>query len=504
MSSVNLQNLSIFPDSKFGSGNEIPGLVEGRSQGDFSDFSVMLNILSSLESENANAFEEEKNESRQSSSSPAEEEMVANLVQASSVSVILETKVFQNIHDADSSFFKQDEIMNSDNQDELSENKIVINQENEVIFKDKDSIEFDNLLNRQVFENQTELAEVEKEKVELPKDIASPLSPEHLAVENEFVNQEPDPIRLFKQDDNKIIENIANLKPDGPESNEIPQVFNETLEVITEKLEQEKSENFGLVGAQSSQSESVVLNEENSSKNSEKSTNTNVSNKTLPFDNLKKNDESLRKEFNFQKDSIPQEVVKYKTEDGFIENKISEFETVAENLDVLANKDASQFRLRQVDEKENIVVNKDNKMLKDLGDENINKISLNLKSLSKSKNKESIKIELNPKDLGSLTIEFEKDITTGLSKVTFTTEKFTAFDLLSRATQEIQKIINDSGIRVDDSSLKFEMQNNSERRGSNNEYFEDKVSSKDKESKVSEYMTSYSFTTVNDEINIIA
>lgn len=125
MSSVNLQNLSIFPDSKFGSGNEFPGLVEGKSQGDFSDFDVMLNILSSLESENVNAFEEEKNESRQSSSSPAEEEMVANLVQASSVSVILETKVFQqNIHDADSSFFNKDEIMNSDNQDELSENKI--------------------------------------------------------------------------------------------------------------------------------------------------------------------------------------------------------------------------------------------------------------------------------------------------------------------------------------------------------------------------------------------
>ena len=511
MTGVNLQNLSISSSS----GNVVSSidLASGQAQQGMSEFDLLLDVLSNPEGENALLGEEEEKKSQQSFISSAEEEAIANSFQASSVSVILETKVFQNIHDVDSSIFTNDVSLEPERDEMRHIRQIkpfaVNTGDSKDEYKDGDETAEENSLNYDV-------------KSKLDVFVSNEI--QRIALKN------PSKIELADKEssNHKVINPVANINEkslleNNFQADEINEYidyenYNNENEYEYEYEELNKPNNYeGQVydfDKKDLLDKKVVFNQPLIMQNE----------KIIPNNSLKKvgpsevsygieskandNFESLRQKF-FSK-NLDEESAKYLESDAAdINNNEEGMQKISKDLST--EKNLESFKLAfdnevlssRGDKKFDLDMNP-RRDLKDLGENNISKIHLSLKSISKSSKKEVIKIELNPKDLGSLQIEFEKDKETGVSKVTFSAEKFTTFDLLSRSTQEIQKIISDSGIKVDDSSLKFEMQNNSERNGSNNEYVEDEVAYQIPENKISEYKTNYSIVISDDEVNIIA
>lgn len=511
MSGVNLQSLSISSGASAGVG--AVDLTVGQAQQGLSEFDLLLNMLSNPEGENPVKDEEREKKSQQSFISSAEEETIANSFQASSVSVILETKVFQNIHDVDSSIFNKDSENLSPH---IVEN---FSEFNTYQFEIPQESSFENSISNQ--ELLLESKEVNRNSGDITQDLKT--SNKNVSKENvifsESLSFEDKNYNLVAQEivsksynsDEKIPELEvlnAGVKERYSQKKEIN--FEKKLELSKIETEEDFLENKINIQTFVAPESSRIYKGSKQSSNLEGTSKHTV--KTIREDvvltAIYKSELPESAEFNdsnFDAEYIrkiqDQEKSQFLKMDKVIEkNEAMEFRSILdEKLAPLASREF-EGKLPV----EGYQIKKSDSEIQEIGKENLNKINLSLRSISKSSKKEIIKIELNPKDLGSLLISFEKDKETGLSKVTFATEKFTTLDLLAKSSQEIQKIISDSGIKLDDSSLKFEMQNNSDRQESSNKYFEDKVSGKNSENKINEYKTNYSVILNDDEINIIA
>ena len=497
MSGVNFINLAISPNKNtvMGGGETLLGQI----QSGLDEFGLLLDMLSNSEGDDSLEGEEEK-KGQQSIVPPAEEDSVLDSFQKSSVSVILETNVFQNIRDVDSSSLLDglNEIQTSEINSKNSLNAV---QEPEgdlhqvSIYSDA-NIASEELKKITHFDNKNSSIEgvYAKNKIghnspeSVRKELAQQITKLDTTEEKSLTNYEENPelevIEVVREGDDKSLnlENAFALKAspiissNSPLASATPDYYNNlNLELIPKETKLNQNEKNQVLFE-------VETNQSDKSKES--------------FSGLGgsfKNDES-QTEYNLEyRDSYSEEKSEFSNSQTDISDSKKVDSEVLQFKDALSRLESKDFKIEQRAEKP----------AQNLGEDNLNKISLSLKSVLKSSKKEVIKIELNPKDLGTVQIEFEKDKSTGISKVTFTTEKFSTFDLFSKSNQEIQKVINDSGIKVDDSSLKFEMQNNSERRESNNKYFADSDFTQTGEIKVKEYVN-YSLTLPNDEINIIA
>lgn len=500
MSGVNLQNLNISSGANSGVSAVDLSLVQAK-QG-VSEFDLLLNTLLSPENDEPLLDEEGEEKGQQSFISPAEEETIANSFQNSSVSVILETKVFQNIRDVDSSILNKDKPFNANLDINLKEIYHVLGEQDEgTLFKPEGYIKTSEFLGDELKISSNDFKEVGIEDgvgITVRKDSLIEVKsnklekngnenqPDNLELQADEIDESIDheeirgELREYKQLEGNSYELTENKTFENANSFIISPIFQ--AEKIIQKNNQQPHQ---IVLSSSKEEIQVIHNFEEESV---------VLSKNFLLSEEKKLPNALK--INTDSYSVSSKNLDSE-KDIDIDIDIGSFRSVLEKEIVTSSKS------QNVEQKFNLSTENSN-FEENLGDDNINKISLSLKSITKSNKKEIIKIELNPKDLGSLQIEFEKDKETGVSKITFSAEKFTTLDLLAKSTQEIQKIISDSGIKVDDSSLKFEMQNNSERNGSNNEYIEDKVVYQTSENKIPEYKTNYSVVISEDEVNIIA